>query len=188
MRVSKRAMITAGSFLLAGALGSVLFPHAAHGIVAALVQVTNTSANPVPTQAVDNPAREAVFLVSQENIPDGQFSVVTGTFNNVSGPYTVPAGQRLVVDSISGYYELPTGQQPTFPGFVVSVNGLSTYVLQVPVLVQSAGGRDRYQFATQLTTYADPGTAITPVCNRYPYSAGEANCYAALSGHLVNIQ
>src|SRR4029077_11897834 len=48
MRVSKRVMITAGSFLLAAALGFVLFPNAAHGIVAALVQVTNTAANPVP--------------------------------------------------------------------------------------------------------------------------------------------
>jgi hypothetical protein len=41
-------------------------PNCAQAFVAALVQVTNTTANPVPNQDVDNPARN-VFRLTAEN-------------------------------------------------------------------------------------------------------------------------
>lgn len=41
-------------------------PNCAQAFVAALVQVTNTNANPVPNQDVDNPARN-VFRLTAEN-------------------------------------------------------------------------------------------------------------------------
>ena len=45
-----------GAFALAIFLFAIAAPKPAHALVATLVQVTNTSSNPVPTQAVGNTA------------------------------------------------------------------------------------------------------------------------------------
>lgn len=57
MNFAKRLLMVAGVVALTGMFGAALTPKAAHAVVAALVQVTNTSANPVPNQDVDNPGR-----------------------------------------------------------------------------------------------------------------------------------
>jgi len=48
MNFAKRLLMVAGAVAMAGIFGALLAPKAAHGIVATLVQVTNTSSNPVP--------------------------------------------------------------------------------------------------------------------------------------------
>jgi hypothetical protein len=111
MNFAKRLLMVAGAVALAGILGAQLAPKAAHGIVATLVQVVNTAANPVPTQAVDNHARHALGLDASVVIPDGQLGVF-GTFGDANGPYTVPAGKRLVMESLSAQFNLPTGHSP----------------------------------------------------------------------------
>jgi hypothetical protein len=49
MQFAKRLLMVAGAVTLTGLLGVAIVPKAAHAIVATLVQVVNTSANPVPT-------------------------------------------------------------------------------------------------------------------------------------------
>jgi len=56
MNLIRKALTTLGGILLAALFIAALAPKATRGIAAALVQVTNTSANPVPTVAADSPA------------------------------------------------------------------------------------------------------------------------------------
>ncbi len=55
MNYAKRVLMGVGVVVIAAMMVALLAPKAAHGLVAALVQVTNTTANPVPT---DDPAAE----------------------------------------------------------------------------------------------------------------------------------
>ena len=50
MKYAKRMFMMAGAMTLAGILGVAMAPKAAHGIVAAMVQVVNTAASPVIAQ------------------------------------------------------------------------------------------------------------------------------------------
>jgi hypothetical protein len=47
MKLTKTVLTGAGTAALAALLGTVLAPRAVHAAVAALVQITNTAANPV---------------------------------------------------------------------------------------------------------------------------------------------
>jgi hypothetical protein len=56
MIIAKRVLMFIGLVVLASVSVSMLAPRATHAIVATLVQITNTSANPVATKGADNPA------------------------------------------------------------------------------------------------------------------------------------
>lgn len=62
MNFAKRLLMVAGAVALAGVLGALLAPKAAHGIVATFVQVVNTAANPVPVAEQNNPALQSFEL------------------------------------------------------------------------------------------------------------------------------
>jgi hypothetical protein len=166
---------------------SLVVPKTAHAVIATLVQVVNTSANPVTTQVVNNPARQAVVLTALVIVGDGQ-TMSEGTFQAVSGEdYVVPAGMRLVIESTSGIIVLPTGQKLFRFGSYVSVNQVQGTIYAVPTFVTSADGNDFYEWLTQATTYTDPGHPLGVDCVRYPYNVGTATCRATLSGHLESI-
>ena len=88
-------LIGAGSMIVVAALGIIAAPTAAHAIVATLVQVANTSSNPVMSLDVSRATSQMLTLNCQntncfaEN-PGG------GGFAN----YTVPAGQTFVVTEV----------------------------------------------------------------------------------------
>ena len=186
MNFAKRLLMVAGAVALAGTFGALLAPKAAHGIVATLVQVVNTSANPVPTQAVDNHARHALGLDASVVIPDGQLGVF-GTFGDANGPYTVPAGKRLVMESLSAQFNLPTGQQPTDLLFLTTINSRGMGFTARPVFTSSSNGTDFFQIATNFTAYVDPGTQLQVLCER-SVSSGPAECFVGVMGHLEDIQ
>jgi hypothetical protein len=78
----------------------LLAPKAVHAMVATLVQVTNTSANPVINRDVDSPGRSPYYQTvtcysSNSNQCTAQFSVV-------------PANKRLVVEYIASSVDTPT--------------------------------------------------------------------------------
>jgi len=52
MQFAKRLLMGVGAAALAAILGMAIAPKAAHGLVAALVQVTNTAAAPAITQTL----------------------------------------------------------------------------------------------------------------------------------------
>src|SRR5271170_3532503 len=99
MQIVRRLMVAVGALALAAMLLSLAPPKSAHALVAALVQVTNTTANPAVTLDADHATR-----VPYE-------STVTGTFlgSNCQGGVVgckftwapVPTGYRLVIENIS---------------------------------------------------------------------------------------
>jgi hypothetical protein len=97
----KRAFQLAGGALVLGAL-AIGTPKAAHAVVATLVQVVNTAANPAITHETALQASQLIFLTTtfattingdtpfQPYIPGG----------SVGQNYTVPAGESLVVTAV----------------------------------------------------------------------------------------
>lgn len=98
MNTMRKALSALGGIFLAALLLAALAPRAAHAVVAALVQVSNTNANPVPTVRVD-------ALNSFDANGFCQFVPSDNGHNDfclVDPIYTVPAGQIAVIEHASG--------------------------------------------------------------------------------------
>ena len=66
MKILRKAITTLGAVFLAALLITALAPRAARGITATIVEITNTSANPVPTVSADaNFPYEAVICAGE---------------------------------------------------------------------------------------------------------------------------
>src|ERR1700760_272083 len=103
MKNLKPTLTGAGSAVLAMLVLSTLAPKAAHAVTAALVQVVNTSANPIPNRDQDNPAQQPFqFLAQPDTRGTGQ--------NQASTNISVPAGKRLVLDYVSAGIAAGNGQ------------------------------------------------------------------------------
>jgi len=89
--LKNRTFQFASGLLAIGAIG-LLTPRVAHAVVATLVQVANTTANPVPNQDVDNSARN--FYQSFQTTSSCP-NVCAVTFA------AVPTGKRLIVQHVS---------------------------------------------------------------------------------------
>jgi hypothetical protein len=92
MNSAKRLLMGVGVVVLAGTFGALLAPKAAHGIVATLVQVANTSANPVPV----TPQLPAVQITAFSG-PE----VADGVTMDSHGPYDV-SGYATIRLSVAG--------------------------------------------------------------------------------------
>jgi hypothetical protein len=62
MKVLKQTAAVLVILVVIALVLAALMPNRVRALVAALVQVTNTTANPVPNQDVDNPARSVFRL------------------------------------------------------------------------------------------------------------------------------
>jgi hypothetical protein len=102
-KFGKRILMVAGAVTLAAILSASIAPKSAHALVAALVQVTNTAANPVPTLDINTPAEEP--FQTQLCFGFGAFA------NQCPAPpvFTVPSTttdgatvKRLVIEDFSG--------------------------------------------------------------------------------------
>ena len=96
MKFAQRLLMTAGAMALAAILAAAVTPRAAHAVVAALVDVVNTRANPVPIDTVRHSAANFVTLSFngsgyQEVLADGSLS---------STPFTIPAGEQFVITDV----------------------------------------------------------------------------------------
>jgi hypothetical protein len=101
-RLSKSVLSFGAGAVAIGAL-ILIAPRAAHAVAATLVQVTNTTASPAITQSTNTQASQLVTLILPVNtaLPPNSGLVAMYQFLAPSGPgatpYTVPAGQHLVV-------------------------------------------------------------------------------------------
>ncbi len=106
MQFAKRMLMVAGAVALAAILGMAIAPKAAHGLVAALVQVTNTTANPIPAVLPTHLGTSASDLVTIECFAPSAPLCKPASFFTVSpdgtvGPtFAIPSGQALVITDV----------------------------------------------------------------------------------------
>jgi hypothetical protein len=195
MKSSAKRMITAvGGVAIVAFLLTLAAPKAVQAVVSTLVTVANTTTNPVPTKAADNPARQAVVLTVFVGAGDGVFGASGPMISpETQAAYTVPAGQRLVVESVTGIAELGGGQTPftvniTFDSNVIPLESEPPTIFLVPTFSGTASGTSAFSFASSVTTYVEPGSQLTAQFTRGPSNAGGAILLITLSGHLESIQ
>jgi hypothetical protein len=98
MNLLRKALIPLGGVAITSLLLTLLAPPAAHAIVATLVQVANTTANPVPTIDASKTAANIVNLTC--NAGSGFCYQIPTTGVTAATPYTVPIGMNLVITRI----------------------------------------------------------------------------------------
>lgn len=119
-----------GGIVFAG----LLTPRAAHAVAAALVQVTNTIANPAITHETNKAASQLVqltgvggqYLFATGTLAMGQFDPATSTTG--ATPYVVPAGQSLVITDIDFNIFATTGDTGVlFYNYKITPNNFGQY-------------------------------------------------------------
>ena len=76
-------------------------PRAAHAVAAALVQVANTTANPVPTTEMSRQANQTVEIACNAYTPGyGPPCVQLNSQGGNIGNFTIPAGQQFVLTDV----------------------------------------------------------------------------------------
>lgn len=111
--IRKRTLQVFTLVAAAGALGLVT-PKAARAVAAALVQVTNTAANPAITQGTEKQAAQLVSLILPGNDAIGPEQITALVQNSsVNGPnanaFVVPAGQNFVLTEVDVSFSGTTG-------------------------------------------------------------------------------
>src|SRR5208282_3787265 len=111
MRYAKRMLMIAGALALTGILGVAMAPKVAHGLVASMVQVANTAANPAITQETSKQVAQIVELTCgaanttcTQVLPDAPLPTTA---------YTVPTGQTLVLTNVE-FQSVDNGDVATF--------------------------------------------------------------------------
>jgi hypothetical protein len=169
----KKITMGLGGIVLAALLLAVAAPKTVHAVVSTLVTVANTPSNPVyTTDAVNS---ENLLKVTCA-IPDTSYS--GGEVSNTNC-YTVPAGQRALIEQVDGICSVPAG------GVVAN---LSLYVdsniqHELP-LTQESGSSDLNFFAFSVPSHYYSDVNATFKTFAITSSTG-ANCYVGVSGRLM---
>lgn len=108
MNAVRRVAMAIGGTLVAALILMLAAPRAAQAILSALVTVTNTSANPVPVQSVDD---HALHAFQQAASCTSAISVSC----QAQGLFPVPPGMTAVVQDVSGLCNF--NPSPTTTGF-----------------------------------------------------------------------
>jgi hypothetical protein len=170
MQSMKRLSISVGAVALLAMLLAVTVPKATRALVAALVQVTNTTANPVPVSDV---APVQAFVQTCRTI------VTTGAFAENECNLVVPAGQRWVVQTVSVQAIVDLGVTVTSAevGGTFGGTSYSMYLNATPTGTTPGGGAGQYNATQELRFYSDPGIdAFCVVGYSKPTTNNELNC------------
>jgi hypothetical protein len=141
------------------------------------VKVVNTPTAPVPVRDVDHRARTP-FIAKEF------FTLDDLSFNGGKG-FTVPAGKRLVIESISVHAISRTGQtletriQPP-----IGSDFIDFYLSMTPISFGPSGLVWTGTHAVKL--YADPGKQVALIINRDTPN-GPAQIEWTISGYLVDV-
>ena len=137
MKNVKSILIGTGSFVLAGMILTMVAPKAAHALAATLVQVTNTTANPVPT-APAVPGTPFFGLMQLSGYGAQSAGPGTGTLGVTQ---IVLTNEDSVVDQVNIYAGILNGgtcggtgnvEAASNPFLVVKVQANSTLVIPAP--------------------------------------------------------
>jgi hypothetical protein len=166
----KRVALYAAAVLAIAILASLGLPRRSHGVVATAVQVVNSAPLAVNT---DSPAKAPVtfFLDYYPGEP--------------SGTYQVPAGQQLVVETVTGYCSpetystTPLAFQPVLNIAPAGFNAVSFFLL--PTFL----GPAQYAVSQPLRVYGAPGATVSLSTYSAATTPSRIDCFANISGYLT---
>jgi hypothetical protein len=144
----RRFLAVAGIIAIVVMAAALVTPKTAHALVAALVQITNTTNNPAITQDVSTTASQMVILTCRV-LPSGDGScAVTGTLIQ----YVVPTGKSLVVTAVD-IQNIGGPQNVTLNSDIAGrdIAGLAAY--------QNISGQLHYAYPSGL--FWAPGASVT---------------------------
>jgi hypothetical protein len=190
MKSAKNFLMVAGAFTLAVTIFATLAPKTAHAFVATLVQVTNTSANPVQAQAVDAMSLHPVVLQTSTQFAQGQ-SLAIANLGNVSGDFAVPPGKRFIVDSVSVLASVPAGQALVYGALDTAQlvdNGshlsFGDFYFNVPP-TSSSNGAQWFAVTQKVFAYSDAGSRVAMFVERNA-NVGSGTLFFTVSGYLLD--
>jgi hypothetical protein len=184
MKLAKRLLMVSGAVMLAGIVGVILNPKAAHAVFT-LVQVGNDNAHPVPTLAAEAlnsfDANSGCLFVSSanDNIP----SDFCFFFNPI---YTVPTGKIAVVERVSGrcITDVGIGIRETR----LRIGDVQFSFLQPGPQMAFSTNNEIVTFADNIKTYAAAGAAVNidVFATKTAATSNIADgCLVDISGYLV---
>jgi hypothetical protein len=170
MRIPK-SVLAVGSVVLAGGLFTVMNPRTVHAVAAALVQVTNTTSNPVPNSDVTTAPSQLVAISCRLVI--GCYRMEPGGGLDLDA-YVVPADQTLVITDV----EIVTSGQSGLAEFALSNQGSgSGGAAQDPLIEDVANNGTTYHFSFSRGTVFPSG---------FPFVVnGTFGTLTVLRGYLV---
>ena len=149
------AIAVAVTALVAALLGATVFREqvARAADKAQSVFVTNDAAQPASVTSTDDPGRQAFAFFQNDSFgsPEDSHSVA----------FTVPAGKRLVIESVSINAALETGTgRLVLTAVQADVNGRFEDYIMAPTFSGTAAGNDLYTASEATTIYADGGSEV----------------------------
>lgn len=180
-RMMPRLLAGIGLAALLGA-AALVSSRPAHS-VGGPVPVTETT--PVTTLAGDGPGKQPFAATIFVNIPNGAYGALdNGNVSPGTQTVAVPAGKRLVVQTISVYR---SGTLAAGSGAQIFINASlnSTYTsYAVPSVI--ANGAPYVGVAQPMTFVADPGTEVLANAYRTGTTGAESET-VTIAGYLVNV-
>jgi hypothetical protein len=187
MNFVRKTATTLGGIFFAVLLIAALAPKATQGVAAALVQVTNTASNAVPTE--DGPGNFPFVAAGLCAEPEGKSEC-----GNLQAGFSVPATtstgaavKRLVIEDLTASCSIDTGSVIS-TRIIVSlpadnVDALNRGITQYFFPVTTVGGGFGVAHSPA-RIYADPGTGIgASLVGSFAAGSG-GSCLMYLSGHL----
>src|SRR5271166_2298151 len=153
MKFAKRSLMVAGMLSLAVLIVAVLAPNTAHGLVAALVQVTNGSSNPIPIEDLDSPGRNIAMVTGQ----------VTVTQQITTVPLTGTA-RGMVMDYFSATCNAPSQGANSAQNYVAEIS------LHSPVLADDGSFSGNYSTITTFLPQQATSFGRSQVGNAYLFN------------------
>jgi len=190
MRFMKRLLMGIGAVALAGTLLTLVAPKAVHAAVAALVEVANTPANPVPNADVNAPGEEPLQTALCNSV--GVIGCGT-TPSSFVVPATTADGlgvKRLVIEyaGVTCINTGVTGLQAILSTSTSAniVNG-TIFLVNIPLLLTpSAPGTTGAPGASvPMRAYADPGATVSAGLGGSFIGTAAASCNFAVIGRLI---
>lgn len=166
MNFTKKLFMTAGALLFAAILTSILTPKTTQALVAALVQITNTTSNPAITEDVSKSASQAVNLTCAY---DGNAQPVCRIYGT-DLQYVVPAGKSLLVTTVD----------------INPAGGVSEYVALAYVSGNNAVQPAQYTAISGFGHYAYPSGLVFPSGVSPYFSATAQSTSVNLYGYLTS--
>ena len=199
MNALRRIVIAIGGTVVVALMLTLAAPRTAHAVFWALVTITNTSANPVPVQSVDDHAQhafqEAARCTSAVSAPC-----------QAQGFAPVPLGMNAVVQDVSGLCNF--NPSPTTSGFAPpptavaleainsaatattsdNPNGIASVVLQAAFEGTIGSLNTHYTFGRRIALYAASPSAGPQATFTFLVGTPEnfsADCGFDISGYYV---